>query len=175
MMSALREHIGKICHIYLDNIIIWSHSISEHKQHITSIIQSLRDAKLFCNASKCQFFLCEIDFLGHHISICGIELNLSKIDHIKQWPVPMSATNMHAFLGLVRYVSAFLPGLAEWTAKLTPLTSKDTNKLFSKWTTDHQVAFDRIKDLVLGANCLTMINHITPGKNLIFVTCDTSN
>jgi Reverse transcriptase (RNA-dependent DNA polymerase) len=41
MMSALWEYIGKICHIYLNDIIIWSHSISEHKQHITSIIQFL--------------------------------------------------------------------------------------------------------------------------------------
>jgi RNase H-like domain found in reverse transcriptase len=49
------------------------------------------------------------------------------------------------------------------------------NKLFPKWTTDHQVAFDRIKDLVLGANCLTTIDHITSGKNLIFVTCDASD
>ena len=31
MNSALREHIGKFCHIYIDDIVIWSSSIDEHK------------------------------------------------------------------------------------------------------------------------------------------------
>jgi hypothetical protein len=53
--------------------------------------------------------------------------------------------------------------------------SKDANKLFSAWTADHQLAFNKIKDLVLGAGCLTMIDHITPGSNKIFVICDMSD
>jgi Reverse transcriptase (RNA-dependent DNA polymerase) len=68
MASALKDHIGKICHIYLDDIIIWSTSIPKHIQHINSIIQSLQSTKLFCNVSKCEFFSQEIDFLRHHIS-----------------------------------------------------------------------------------------------------------
>jgi Reverse transcriptase (RNA-dependent DNA polymerase) len=147
MASALRDHIGRICHIYLDDIIIWSTSIAQHVQHINSVIQSLRSAKLFCNASKCEFFLREIDFLGHHISIREIKANVSKIDRIRDWLMLKSTTDVWAFLGLVRYISVFLPGLAEWTTRLTPLTSKDTNKLFPAWTADHQLAFNKIKDL----------------------------
>jgi hypothetical protein len=32
MTNALRELIGKICHVYLDDIIIWSQNIEEHKR-----------------------------------------------------------------------------------------------------------------------------------------------
>ena len=34
MNKALRKHIGKICHVYLDDIVIWSNSIVEHQENI---------------------------------------------------------------------------------------------------------------------------------------------
>src|SRR6202044_315053 len=47
-------------------------------------------------------------------------------------------------------------------------------KLFPAWTVAHEAAFQAIKKLVLGADCLTTINHENPGNNKIFVTCDAS-
>ena len=43
------------------------------------------------------------------------------------------------------------------------------------WTANHQYAFESIKALVIGADCLTIVDHINPGKNKIFMTCDASN
>lgn len=57
---------------------------------------------------------------------------------------------------------------------LTPLMKKECNKAFPVWTEEHQQAFEAIKRLVLGQDCLTTIDHHDPGKNKIFVTCDTS-
>jgi hypothetical protein len=34
MTAALHELLGKICHIYLDDIIIWSNSVEQHTEHI---------------------------------------------------------------------------------------------------------------------------------------------
>jgi hypothetical protein len=100
---------------------------------------------------------------------------LSKVEKILSWPVPQSATDIRAYLGLVRYVSAFLLKLTNHTAVLTPLTIKDAQKHFPTWTSEHQNAFESIKSLVVGAECLTVINHETPGDNKIFVTCDASD
>jgi hypothetical protein len=121
------------------------------------------------------FFLLELDFLGHHISACGIEVNSSKVDHILQWPTPKSTTEVRSFLGLVRYVSIFLPKLAKYTLVLTPLTTKEAHQEFPQWTQEHQIAFDQIKALVVSQECLPVIDHENPGKNRIFVTCDASN
>ena len=173
--AALREHIGKICHIYLDDIIIWSNTIAEHIQHIDTVMKALQKARLYCNLNKCKFFQEEVDFLGHHISQRGIEPNSSKIDKVLNWPIPKSATDVRGFLGLVRYVSVFLPNLADHTCILTPLTTKDAKKLFPAWTSTHQEAFKVIKALVVSAECLTTIDHDCPGDNKIFVTCDASD
>lgn len=175
MTAALREHLSKFCHIYLDDIIIWSDNVAEHAKHIDIVMKALRKAKLYCNPNKCKFFQKDVDFLGHHISERGIEANSSKIDKIMNWPVPKTATDVRAFLGLVRYISLFLPNLAEHTRILTPLTTKDCRKNFPQWTVEHQTAFEAVKALVVSADCLTTIDHDSPGDNKIFVTCDASD
>ena len=123
--AALREHIGKICHVYLDDIVIWSKTITQHLKHTDIIMKALREARLYCNCNKCKFFQTEIDFLGHHVSENGIEASSAKIDKILQWPKPKNSTDVRAFLGLVRYISDFLPKLADHTVILTPLTTKE--------------------------------------------------
>lgn len=173
--AALREHIGKICHVYLDDVIIWSSSLEEHSKHIDMVMGALRRARLYCNPKKCKFFQTELDFLGHHISARGIEPNSSKVDKILQWPVPKSCTDVRAFLGLVRYIASFLPKLADYTCILTPLTTKEAWKDFPTWSPEHQSAFEAIKALVVSADCLTTIDHENPGENKIFVTCDASD
>jgi len=69
----------------------------------------------------------------------------------------------------------FLPKLADYTSVLTPLTTKDAHKHFPPWTDEHQSVFEGIKSLVVGADCLTIIDHETPGDNKIFVTCNASD
>ena len=71
--AALRHLIGTICHIYLDDIVIWSNSIHEHERNVRAVLQALRDAQLYVNPDKTHLFCTEIDFLGHHISARGIE------------------------------------------------------------------------------------------------------
>jgi hypothetical protein len=109
---ASGELIGKICHVYLDDIIIWSSSLAEHKQNMTCILEALRLAHLYCSLKKSQLFTTEIDFLGHHISTRGIEADASKVEHI------------------------ILPSLVEHTTILTLLT-KECNARFPAWIQEH--------------------------------------
>ncbi|TFY52450.1 hypothetical protein EVJ58_g10012 [Rhodofomes roseus] len=173
--AALRKFIGRFCHVYLDDIVIWSDSVEEHGRHVQLILEALRDAKLYCNPKKCHFFLLELDFLGHKISQRGIEAQSTKVDKILQWPVPKNATDVRAFLGLVRYIATYLPNLAEHTRVLTPLTTKDAKRDFPEWQESHQRAFEAIKSLVVSRECLTVIDHEHPGDNNIYVTCDASD
>jgi len=109
MNQALRKYIGKICHVYLDDIVIWSSSVEEHRKNVRTILQALRDADLYCSEKKSQLFTTELDFLGHHISQRGIEPDERKVEKIRNWLVPTSARDVRKFLGLVQYLAAFLP------------------------------------------------------------------
>ena len=65
---TLREYIGKFCHIYLDDIVIWSQDVIKHMRHIDLIMKASQKVRLHCNLKKCHFYLLEINFLGHHLS-----------------------------------------------------------------------------------------------------------
>src|SRR5882762_4425873 len=175
MNHALRHLIGKICHVYLDDIIIWSQTLEEHEKNVESVLLALREAHLLCSLKKTSLFCTEVDFLGHHISARGIEPDASKIEKIMNWKSPRSSKEVRQFLSLVRYVAIFLPKLADFTHILTPLTSKTSDALFPMWTAHHEATFLGIKSLVLSTDCLTTIDHINPGPNRIFVTCDASD
>jgi hypothetical protein len=53
--AALREYIGKICHIYLDNIVTWSDNVAEHTKHINLIMKALRNARLYVTPKNAIF------------------------------------------------------------------------------------------------------------------------
>ena len=77
-MTVLHKYIGKICHVYMDNIIIWSQSLEEHEQHVRLILQALQDVGLHINKKKTNLFHYKTSFLGHIISQRGIEADPSK-------------------------------------------------------------------------------------------------
>lgn len=88
MFKALRPLIGQICHVYLDNIIIWSQSLEEHQQNVEKVLLALCEHHLYASLKKTNLFALEIDFLGHHISGRGIEADPKKIEQILKWPIP---------------------------------------------------------------------------------------
>src|SRR5271154_6759610 len=104
---ALKEYIRKICHVYLDDIVIWSQTLDEHKQNVSKIMEALCAAELFCSVKKSNLFMTEMDLLGHHISARGIEADNSKVERIINWLRPTKAKHVRAFLGLVRYIADF--------------------------------------------------------------------
>jgi len=172
--SVLRPYIGKICHIYLDDIVIWSDSVEEHIRNVRIIMNALKGAGLHVNRKKTKLFCDEINFLGHHISTRGIEADSGKVARILDWPTPKSAKEVRQFLGLVRYLNAFLPKLAIQSNILNRLTWKDCNESFPEWTERYQDAFDMIKRIVVSRECLTIIDHTKTPELKIFVTTDAS-
>ena len=118
MMAVLCEYIGQFCHVCIDDVVIWSDNLDEHQKHIDLIMQALQLLHLYLNSKKCQSFITKLDFLGHHISACGIKPQSSKCDKIMRWPKPWLATDIRGFLGLVRYIAGFLPKLTDHTVVL---------------------------------------------------------
>jgi RNase H-like domain found in reverse transcriptase len=139
------------------------------------VFKALQDAKLYVDKKKTKLFQTEINFLGHKISTRGVEADKKKIDVILNWPQPKSATKVWAFIGLVRYISVFLPKLSDHTSKFADLITKDSDKCFPPWSEDHQLAFEAIKVLVVSRECLTTIDLKLMPDYKIFVTTDASN
>ena len=174
IMTVLRKHIGVICHVYMDDIIVWSQTVEEHEQHVRIILQTLQDAGLYLNKKKTKLFCYETSFLGHIISQKGIQADPSKVEKIINWPRPKNLKEVQQFLGLVRYLNAFLPHLALQSSILSRLTTKECAKKFPPWNETYQKAFEKIKDIVISRECLTVIDHTKLDTNSIYLTTDAS-
>lgn len=170
---ALEDLIGRICHVYLDDIIIWSETITEHWENIGRVMEALRKEGLFCSNKKTQLFCSEVKFLGHIVSARGVEADPAKVARIMDWPRPRRTKDVRAFLGVVRYIAMYLPRLVIHTSVLTPLTKREYDKAFPIWTERHQAAFDGIKQIVVSRECLTTVDH--DSGETIFVTTDASD
>lgn len=83
--------------------------------------QSLLDYQYFSKRSKCQFGLKRIEYLGHCISLQGVEVDKSKIQAIVDWPIPQSLKAFRGFLGLSGFYRRFIKGYASIAGPLTDL------------------------------------------------------
>jgi hypothetical protein len=79
MNSVFRLELDKFVVVFIDDILVYSKNEEEHEQHLRIILQQLRDHQLYAKFSKCAFWLKEVPFLGHVISVEGIVVDSSKV------------------------------------------------------------------------------------------------
>jgi len=87
---------------------VYSKSEEEHAEHLRIVLQVLKEKRLFAKFSKCEFWLREVNFLGHVISTGGIAVDPSKVDAVMQWESPKSVFEVRSFLGLAGYYRRFI-------------------------------------------------------------------
>src|SRR6266542_4788381 len=71
--NVLRNYLRKFCLVYLDDIIIYSNSLKDHKQHVRKVLQAIRSAGFKLKPAKCKWFKQEIIFLDHKIGVNRIK------------------------------------------------------------------------------------------------------
>ena len=131
-----------ICLIYIDDVIVYGRTFEEALKNLETVLERLRIAGLRLKAQKCELFNKSVSFLGHIISDKGIKTDPEKIRAVKEWPVPVSVTEVRSFLGLCSYYRHFIPKFAEMAKPLHRLTEKGQNFI---WSADCEEAFETLK------------------------------
>ncbi|GFY68421.1 uncharacterized protein K02A2.6 [Trichonephila inaurata madagascariensis] len=76
------------------------------------------DAGLVLKVAKCQFLQTEVDFLGHHISVNGIEPLKERIKVIEDFKLPETVMDLRRYLGVINFYHRFIPNAGENQAVL---------------------------------------------------------
>ena len=71
--------------------------------HVRSILQVLRDNKLYAKVQKCEFNREVMTFVGYMVSPAGIGMDLARIKSILEWPVPTSVKEVQSFVGFANF------------------------------------------------------------------------
>ncbi|XP_077319414.1 uncharacterized protein LOC143941246 [Lithobates pipiens] len=143
----------------MEDILIFSNSLSEHREHVKKVLGWLKDHGLFAKAEKCEFEKETIQFLGLIISTTGISMDPQKVKSILEWATPTARKSTQRFIGFANFYRKFIKNVSAINAPITQLTGQSTR--FS-WTPAAQVAFDQLKTLFTSAPILQHSDSASP-------------
>src|ERR1044071_2267899 len=98
MNNILRDYLRKFYLVYLDDIIIYSRTLKEHKKHVKMVLQKIREHNLKLKPSKCEWFKEELTFVRHRVTRRGIKPDERNIEKIKKAKPPTSVKEVRGFL-----------------------------------------------------------------------------
>ncbi|CAF4263328.1 unnamed protein product [Rotaria magnacalcarata] len=135
--------------VYLDDILIFSDSIKEHKKHVTEVLSILQKARFTVSPSKCVIAFEKVEFLSHIITVAGIEPSPDKIQAILDIPSPKTLTQANRFIGKIGYYQKFIKDFAKIAAPIHKVTNKPGPKKREFYLAEEQqLAFDKFKQIL---------------------------
>ena len=117
--------------IYLDDVIVYSRTEEEHLTRLRAMFERFRESGLKLKPSRCNFFRTEINYLGHTVSVKGMEPGMDGIKAIAEMAPPRIYTGICQFLGATGYFRRFIKGYANIAKSLNDLLSGVNSKLKS--------------------------------------------
>ncbi len=112
MDGLLKEYKWRFVVIYIDDILIYSKSKEEHKEHLNKILKVLKNAGVILNEKKSIFCVSEISFLGHLISFNKIKPETSRVEAINNFKLPETKSTLQRFFGLIGYCRKFIRNIS---------------------------------------------------------------
>ena len=166
MNHIFRKYLGKFLIVYLDDILIFSQSKSDHMNHLKLVFDCLKEHHLVAKLKKCSFFAKKIQFLGHTLSGNGIQTSEDKIQCLKEWQLPQNKKGFQSFVGFTSYYRRYVKNFAKL---VRPLVQAGLGNLKPR----HPLvllAFDQIKTALYTSQ---MLKPPRPGATYI-LTLDAS-
>ena len=166
----------KVCHIYLDDIILASKTYEEHKRCLEKVFQKLKDAGLKLSPKKCCLFKSKVKYVGHIVSANGIETDSEKTIKVSNWPIPKNADEVRTFLGFTSYYRRFVKNFAAIAKPLNHLLAGTRNKKKRyrkscsrtdaagkwEWGESQQTAFNKLKETLMSPPILAYPDYTKP-------------
>lgn len=162
MESILAECSNTV--VFIDDIVIWGLTEQEHDDAVKQTLAVLSSHGLSLNVHKCKFKRQEIQFLGHKLSANGVLPSDDKIKSLSGCRPPRNKEELRSFLGLVTYVSRFIPNLSTASHPLRELLKSTSN---FQWLTQHNSCFERLKAQI---GNLDHLGYYDPKDQTILVT-----
>ncbi|CAA0816696.1 Uncharacterized mitochondrial protein AtMg00860, partial [Striga hermonthica] len=153
MNRVFHPFLDQFVIVFIDDILVYSQSIDQHKEHLRIVLETLRHEKLYAKFSKCEFWLDRVAFLGHIVTARGIEVNPSKIEAVSKWDTPRSAADVRSLLGLAGYYRRFIEGFSKIAQPLTNLMKKAVR---FDWSQKCEESFQELKRRLTTAHVLSI-------------------
>ena len=150
------ENATEFVSMYLDDVIVFSETFTDHIKHLEAVFDCLKEAGLMLNPKKCRIVYNEVEYLGHVVTPQGLKPNNRNLDAVKNFPPPANLRHLQQFLGLTSYYRRFVPGYVKIAYPLHILTRKGA--LF-RWSAECETAFEILRIKLLTSPLLAGLSR----------------
>ena len=153
------EYIDICCIVYLDDVLIYSRTLQQHRRDVNSILEAIQKSGMKVKPSKCEFHQKETEYLGFIVSEEGIKADPVKTQAKWDWTTPKSKKDIQSFLGFCNFYRRFIEGFSRTAKPLYQRTKKKYDNNW-EWGDNEQKAFDELRTKLTTSPVLV---HFKPG------------
>ena len=144
IMSHLFDDIEGV-EVIVDDLVVWGEKTEQHDVRRRQVLDRCRERNLKLNKDKCRFRVSEVSYVGHLLSADGVKPDPLKVEAIKAIPPPGDREELQRFLGVVTYLSKFIPNMSQESDPLRQLLQKDVEW---SWGQAENEAFESLKTAI---------------------------
>ena len=172
--EVLQKHVykafGDIPGVYViaDDMIIATEDDQSHDETLRKVMARAREKGVKFNKNKIQYKVKEVKYMGQILSAEGQRPDEDKIRAIRDMPVPENKTDVQRLMGMLNYLSSYIPNMSTITAPLRHLLKKEA---VWAWMPEHDKALETLKDIL---SSRPLLRFFDPSKKAT-IQCDASS
>ncbi len=120
--NVLFDCLHKFCQIYLNDILIYSKILKEHRTHVKEVLNKLHEVDLQIDIDKYKFKIQKILFLELLIFINDLRMNSWKVDVIRNWKVSWLLIHVQIFIDFCNFYQWFIKNFSKIIQFMIKLT-----------------------------------------------------
>ena len=155
-------------HVIADDMIIAAATEKEHDLILLKVLKRAREQDIKFNPSKIQFKKSEVFYMGNVLTEHGARPDRVKVTAILNMPEPQSKEDIRRLIGMLSYLSPYIPNMSAVTAPIRELLKKETQ--FS-WLPEHEKAFQTVKQILSAEPLLKLYDE----SKKVTIQCDASS
>src|SRR5271156_6208752 len=161
MMDGIFDELitNGIVVVYLDDILIFTKSLEEHREVTQKVMELLWKHNLFLKLEKCEFERQVVKYLRVVISENSVKMDPAKVAGKSEWPIPTTKKEVQSFLGFTNFYQHFIEGFSHIAWPLFNLTKNDS---VFWWSSEEQSAFDSLKGNITTSPTLILPDNSAP-------------
>jgi hypothetical protein len=94
MNRIFHSYLDKFVVVFIDDILVYSKTLEEHKEHLKIVMEILKEKQLYAKLEKCEFWLDEVQFLGQVVKKDSMVVGLSRVKAVLKWERPTNVTEI---------------------------------------------------------------------------------
>ena len=161
--EVLMEHIDMGCIVYLDDVLIYSNTLEQHRKDVSDILEAIRKSGMKVKQSKCEFHQNETEYQGFIIGQEGVKTDSVKTQAMWELIMIKKIKEIQCFLGFCNFYRRFIEGFSRSTKWLYAKTKKECIGNW-EWGEKEQEAFDELSTKLSPASVLVYFDPLAPTK-----------